>query len=278
MKSPGTLANSGISDDPTLEDGSEPGFFEELLSYLQAISNPVRLEIILLIEKHPSSVKEIASHINCSYDNAKKHIERLMKTGIIKKEAGVGFETSKGSLPVWKYSLIPGGMESLIRSLNLFSNLNLKIISEKSEKCLLMCSKKLNSCYEKFPYLAVLGGDDDGKSIFLLSDLVKIGRATGDYDYSRISGIVALSGYYRSVTRIGGFHACFVHRGDCWYFSDLKSTNGSFVNHRAVSSGDEVMLSDGDIIDLGRGRYRARLVFHGVCSDVGNADNQGAIS
>ena len=251
-----------IRDDITIEDKAEPGLFEELLSYLQAISNPVRLEIILFIEKNPRSVKEIARHINSNYDNTKKHIDRLMKTGIIKKEAGIGEETSKGSLPVWKYSLIPGGMESLIRSLNSFSNLNLQIISEKTEECMNLCSEKFAETFKSLPSVVVLGGDDDGKRFTLFSGVTKIGRMTGESPSANPPENIALSKSYLSVTRAGSPHAIFREDKNGWYFIDFNSTNGSYINHKAVPPENPVKLLDGDIIDLGKGITRARLVFH----------------
>ena len=43
-----------------------------------------------------------------SYENTKKHLDKLMSIGVIKKEAGLGAPTSKGIHPVWQYSLVPG--------------------------------------------------------------------------------------------------------------------------------------------------------------------------
>lgn len=255
-------AGNICSDDRTLEYEAESGLFEELLGYLQAISNPVRLEIILFIEKRPRSVREIAKHTNTNYDNAKKHIEKLMKTGIIKKEAGIGEETSKGSLPVWKYSVIPGGIESVIRNLNSFSNLDLRIISDKANEAVCMFCEKYSVKEEEFSYLAVLGGDDDGKIFHLKSLETRIGRASVSVDYEENSGFIGLCRTYLSVTRIDGPHAAIKREGTECFFVDLGSTNGSYINHRAVLKGESVLLSDGDKIDLGKGSTRARLIFY----------------
>ena len=67
-----------------------------------------------------------------SYENTKKHLDKLMSIGVIKKEAGLGAPTSKGIHPVWQYSLVPGGLESIIRNLGLFSNTRVQIIGGKS--------------------------------------------------------------------------------------------------------------------------------------------------
>jgi DNA-binding transcriptional ArsR family regulator len=247
--------------DATFEEQAEPGLLEELLEYLQAISNPVRLEIIKFIEKGPKSVREIANHIDSNYDNTKKHIDKLLKAGIIRKEPGIGKETSRGALPVWKYSIMYGGIESIIRNLNSFSNLDLKIISDRALEAINIINENLSGS-SKEPYLQVLGGDDDKKAFSLVSSVTKIGRTTGKVETEEDSGNVVLAGSYISVTRITGIHAEIQKKGDQCIFSDYGSTNGSYINYKPVIKGEPIILSDGDIIDLGRGQTRARLIFH----------------
>ncbi|ADN36083.1 transcriptional regulator, ArsR family [Methanolacinia petrolearia DSM 11571] len=250
------------SGDVTLEDHAEPGLLEELLEYLQAISNPVRLEIITFIERGPKSVREIANHINSNYDNTKKHIDRLLNAGIIRKEPGIGKETSRGALPVWKYSLMYGGIESIIRNLNSFSNLDLKIISDKAMEAIEILNENLSGSAGNEPYLQILGGDDDKKVFPVISPVTKIGRTTGNRIFEEDKCSVILSGSYLSVTRISGVHAEIQRHGTQYIFSDPGSTNGSYINYKPVIKGESIILSDGDIIDLGRGQTRARLIFH----------------
>ena len=256
-----TPSNEMKSGDVTLEDHAEPGLLEELLEYLQAISNPVRLEIITFIERGPKSVREIANHINSNYDNTKKHIDKLLNAGIIKKEPGIGKETSRGALPVWKYSLMYGGIESIIRTLNSFSNLDLKIVSDKAMEAIEILNENLSGPAGKETYLQVLGGDDDKKIFPVTSPVTKIGRMTGKY-FKEDNCSVILSGSYLSVTRISGIHAEIQKSGTQYIFSDPGSTNGSYINYKPVIKGESIILSDGDIIDLGRGQTRARLIFH----------------
>lgn len=250
------------SGDVTIEDHAESGLLEELLEYLQAISNPARLEIITFIERGPKSVREIAAHINSNYDNTKKHIDRLLNAGIIRKEPGIGKETSRGALPVWKYSLMHGGIESIIRNLNSFSNLDLRIISDKALEVINVLNENLPGTNHKEPYLQVLGGEDDKKIFSLASPVTKIGRTTGNPRMDPDAETLVLSGSYISVTRISGIHAEVYKNGSQCIFCDPGSTNGSYINHRPVARGDKITLSDGDIIDLGRGHTRARLIFH----------------
>ena len=97
--------------------------------------------------------------------------------GIIKKEAGLGAPTSKGIHPVWEYSIVPGGLEAIIRNLGLFSNTRVQIvgseISRRLEEVKNTLSKELLG---NTPSAIVLGGPDDGKVFMLKQNLVRIGR------------------------------------------------------------------------------------------------------
>ncbi len=64
-------------------------------------------------------------------ENTKKHLDKLLSVGIIKKEAGLGAPTSKGIHPVWEYSIVPGGLEAIIRNLGLFSNTRVQIVGSE---------------------------------------------------------------------------------------------------------------------------------------------------
>jgi pSer/pThr/pTyr-binding forkhead associated (FHA) protein len=159
--------------------------------------------------------------------------------------------------------VIPGGIESVIRNLNSFSNLDLRIINDKANEAICMFGESYLVKDEKFSYIVVLGGDDDGKLFHLRSVETKIGRASSSIEYEENSGLIGLSQTYLSVTRVDGCsHAVFKKKGTECYFVDLGSTNGSYINHRAVLKGESVLLSDGDTIDLGKGSTRARLIFY----------------
>ena len=89
-----------MSDKQTVSVSTDPAFLKELSEYLEVLSNPVRLKILKVIEKEPREISEIASRIDTSYANTKKHIDQLVLIGLVKKEAGFGRETVKGIHPV----------------------------------------------------------------------------------------------------------------------------------------------------------------------------------
>ena len=250
----------------TIAISSDPDFYEDLSDYLNVLSNPTRLRILKLIEHHPKEVREIAKEIDTSYENTKKHLDKLLNTGVIKKEAGMGRQTSKGSLPVWKYSLIPGGMEGIIRNLSIFSNIDIRLGEDelnsklKSVRSLLESENKGN-----IPVVIILGGDDDGKVWPLKEKEIRIGRedtSAPEILKTAKEDSVILSSGYEAVTRVTKPHGKFIQRGNNWFYEDCKSTGGSYINNKKVQPGGENQLKNGDMLDLARGAKGARMIFN----------------
>ncbi|WOF17271.1 FHA domain-containing protein [Methanoplanus sp. FWC-SCC4] len=255
--------NEDISEN-TIAISSDPDFYEDLSEYLNVLSNSTRLRILKLIEHHPKEVREIAREIDTSYENTKKHLDKLLKTGIVKKEAGMGRQTSKGSLPVWKYSMISGGMESIIRNLSIFSNIDVRIGEEELRSKIDEVNGLLASEYgSDIPVIVILGGDEDGKAYPLKKDEVRIGREDlSSPEYAASEYAIVLSAGYEAVTRVSKPHGRFVLRNGQWYYEDCKSTGGTFINNRQIPPGKEVPVNNGDMLDLARGAKGARLIFN----------------
>lgn len=56
---------------------------------------------------------------------------------------------------------------------------------------------------------------------------------------------------------VSGSHAEITFDNGAWWLQDLNSTNGTFVNNQRARS--RVRLTDGDIVQFGRVRFRAHL-------------------
>lgn len=236
---------------------------QELSEYLDVLSSSTRLKILKVIERTPKDVRQISSEIETSYENTKKHLDKLLSIGVVRKEAGLSRPTAKGIHPVWKYSLVPGGLEAITRSLGLFSNLKLTLTDA-------VLAKKLAGVRETFsgeffgrrPVLFLLGGADDGKVFPIGHDAIAIGRADpsapGRSDPERE---VVLGEDYAAVTRISKPHARLTRRGDVWLIEDCGSTGGTFVNGTPLDRGTRRELHDGDLIELAKGAPGATLVF-----------------
>jgi DNA-binding transcriptional ArsR family regulator len=267
----------------------DPEYYEDLSDYLNVLSNPVRLRILKIIEHNPKEAREIAAEIGTSYVNTKKHLEKMLNAGIITKEAGFGRVTSRGSLPVWKYTTRPGGIEEIIRNLGFFSNLDVHIegseLAEQVEEARRMVSREYAG---ETPVLFVLGGPADGKTFPLSEEVTRLGREEKrlgplpvENDLSAVQyalpglltgdAAIVVSREFDLVTRISRPHAEIHRRGDGWYLTDRGSTGGTYLNENPCDANREVRLMAGDIIDLARGPRGTRFLFT-VAEEQGAAD------
>jgi len=247
---------------PTIIVHEDADSLEELSEYLDVLSSSARLRILKFIEKKPRDARAISNEIETSYENTKKHLDKLLSIGVIKKEAGLGAPTSKGIHPVWEYSIVHGGLEVIIRNLGLFSNTQVQIvgteISHRLDKVKNALSKEVLG---NIPTAMVLGGPDDGKAFLLKQNQIRIGRI----DPEKRTGIkydddIVLSEGYTAVTRISKPHGRFTHEKDEWYIEDCGSTGGTKVNHNRLEKNTKIMVHDGDLIELAKGISGVKLL------------------
>jgi len=234
---------------------------QELSEYLDVLSSSTRLKILKAIERKPRDVRQISAAIETSYENTKKHLDKLMGIGVVRKEVGLSRPTAKGVHPVWKYSLVPGGLEAITRSLGLFANLNLTLTNA-------VLAEKLAGVRETFsgefsgqnPVFILLGGSDDGRVFPIGGERVALGRADPAAP-SRPGQEIVLGEEYAAVTRISRPHARLTRRQGAWLIEDCGSTGGTFVNGSEVERGTRRELRDGDLVELAKGAPGATLVF-----------------
>jgi len=247
---------------PTIIIHEDADSLEELSEYLDVLSSSARLRILKFIEKKPKDARAISNEIETSYENTKKHLDKLLSIGVIKKEAGLGAPTSKGIHPVWEYSIVPGGLEAIIRNLGLFSNTQVQIvgpeISHRLDKVKNTLSKEVLG---NIPTAMVLGGPDDGKIFMLKQDMIRIGRIDPE-KRAMISGDddIILSESYTAVTRISKPHGRFIHEHNNWYIEDCGSTGGTRINHNRLEKNTKIMIHDGDLIELAKGISGVKLL------------------
>jgi hypothetical protein len=256
-----TVMNSADKS-PTIIIHEDADSLEELSEYLDVLSSSARLRILKFIEKKPKDARAISNEIETSYENTKKHLDKLLSIGVIKKEAGLGAPTSKGIHPVWEYSIVHGGLEAIIRNLGLFSNTQVQIvgteISHRLDKVKNTLSKEILG---NIPTAMVLGGPDDRKVFLLKKDQIRIGRI----DPEKRTGInhdddIILSEGYTAVTRISKPHGRFIHEHDTWYIEDSGSTGGTRINHNRIEKNTKIMIHDGDLIELAKGISGVKLL------------------
>ena len=235
---------------------------DELSDYLDVLSSSARLRILKSLAHGPRDARTISHEIETSYENTKKHLDRLLLIGLIKKEAGLSATTSKGTQPVWQYSIVRGGLEAIIRNLGVFSNTQVQIVDGEISRRLKSVKKTLSKeVLGGVSAAIVMGGADDGKIFFLKDEIVLIGRI----DRQNPTGAntekdVILSGSYTAVTRISNPHGRFIHELDRWYIEDSGSAGGTRLNNQKLERQDRTPVNDGDIIELGKGVTGVKLL------------------
>jgi predicted transcriptional regulator len=90
---------------------------EQLADYFAVLSNLTRLRILKYIKTKPKDIRSISNEIRTSHENTKKHMDKLLKMGVVIRNIGVGKQTSKGTRPVWKYSIISGRFDQIINDM-----------------------------------------------------------------------------------------------------------------------------------------------------------------
>lgn len=251
-----------MAEKKTVCVSSDPDFLQELSEYLEVLSNPVRLKILKVIEKEPKEITEIASRIDTSYANTKKHIDQLVRIGLVKKEAGFGRETVKGIHPVWKFSLAEGSLEMLIKNLGIFSRVNIPIgFGEIQEKLNSVRAAVIKESGANFPALHLMSGNLAGQTFLLKKDHIAIGRIDPDTQARTSESDIVLPDKYAMVTRITKPHAVISRSETGWQIEDRGSSGGTYVNMEVIAPMHKTGMKTGDIIDLAMGESAARFLF-----------------
>jgi DNA-binding transcriptional ArsR family regulator len=251
-----------VTEKKTLSISSDPVFLEELSEYLEVLANPLRLQILKFIEREPKEITAIAEHIGMSYQNTKKHLDRLVSTGLVKRAAGFGRETDRGVAPVWKYSLAEGALENLAATLGVFSSIATPMgYNDIRERIRAVRSDLPESGSAGGSVLYLIGGPEDGRAFILKNDRIAVGREDPNHPPAGTAGMVVLPDEYRAVTRVTKPHAFLIQTADCWQIEDNGSTGGTFINSRRLDPMKGTPLASGDVIDLSIGQNAARLLF-----------------
>jgi len=250
-----------MEEQKTIAIASDPVFLEELSEYLEVLSNPQRLQILKFIEREPKETAAIAEYTGMTYQNAKKHLDRLVGTGLVTRGAGFGRETERGIAPVWKYALAPGALENLAATLGVFSSIASPMGYNDIRDRIRAVREELPAGGRAGPVLFLIGGPADGKTFILDADRVALGREDPDHPPAAARGMVVLPDGYRAVTRVTKPHAYLLETADCWQLEDNGSTGGTFLNSRRLDPLKSTPVKSGDIIDLSLGANSARFLF-----------------
>lgn len=251
-----------MPEQKTISIASDPVFLEELSEYLEVLSNPQRLQILKFIEQEPKETAAIAEFTGMSYQNAKKHLDRLVTTGLVTRAAGFGRETERGIAPVWKYSLALGALENLAMTLGVFSSIATPMgYNDIREHIRAVRSALQESGGAAGPVLYLIGGPAGGRAFILDKDRIAMGREDSEHPTGSSGKTVLVPDEYRAVTRVTKPHAYIIQTVNSWQIEDNGSTGGTFLNARRIDPFRKTPLSSGDVIDLSLGARAARFLF-----------------
>jgi DNA-binding transcriptional ArsR family regulator len=251
-----------MSDDESVSVTSDPAFLAELSEYLEILSSPVRIRILTVIEREPLEIAEIALIIDASCADVRKHIETLAGIGLVKKEAGSRIEPAKGAVPFWKFSLVEGGLEMVIRNTCVFSGISVPAghddLQAKIESIRLSI---LHHTGSSKPALHLVRNGIPVRTCLLIRDYLLLGRVDPEFPSPAKEGDIVLPGEFAAVTRITRPHGVIIRSGNAWYLEDRGSSGGTYINGERIASMQKARIRDGDIIDLSTGPLSARFLF-----------------
>ncbi len=260
--------NQERTDDRTILSSADPEFITELSEYLDALSSPIRLHILSFIGKKPRTVRQISHEIGTSYENTKKHLQKLLSLGIIRKEIGVSDDPVNQGQPVFYYSLIPDGLNHAAQNLTIFSSVAAHTSPDLSRQASTVQTGLQTIASLSGPALIITNGPMNGKRLELTGGIYRIGRREEGWDGIIPEPAMLLDDEYRSVSRVSKPHAWLKKQSGFWTITEGNSKGGTYVNGKRIGH-EPVVLTDGDRIDLSPGSLGVSFIFHSATKPAG---------
>lgn len=235
---------------------------------IKAISNPIRLKIILLLdEEYRKTVNQEITDEKGIYKLLKKkynyrkagiyqnHLKPMQDAGLIQRKTGIRDDEA-----VITYQIVPGAMELIITTL---SNLSGAVKDALDESSHLTGDN---------PQLKILGGPQDRKIFQIKKNPTLLGREVQIEDNGPEDDII-ITNDYRSVSRVYNYydpdkapHAKLILEEGDWYIEDCgNNLCGTYVNEEKIK---KKKLKDYDIIGLARGKYSVDMLFRKPNKDI----------
>jgi hypothetical protein len=251
----------GPNETIIIKQNNAPDITVELAKYLDVLGSPIRLNILKLLGTTPMDVELVCRglwrkyHISSCRENTKKHIDKLLSIGLVRKKAGI-----RDNRAVINYVLVSGSIETAMRTLSKVMRFDLDF--QVDRKVAGVREKLSEKFSDSFAVIRVLGGVYDGREFLLKENEAKIGRADPDKadKYDTETDIV-LADQYKAVTRVWKPHARLFLEGGQWYIEHCKGRNLTCLWNKELEENKKHELKDGDIINIARGSKGVRLVF-----------------
>lgn len=255
------MAGPKVRDTDVIKQKNIPNMTEELAEYLETLGSPVRLAILKLVQREPMDIEKISHMLWKEYsktstrENTKNHVDKLLNLGLVTRRPGI-----RDNRAVINYVMIPGSIETAMRTLSKFMKFNLNL--ELSDQVARVQEKISEEFSKSFAKMRVLGGVDDGKEFLLKENEVNMGRSdpenTGKFDPKKD---IVLSDEYTAVTRVWKPHARMLLEDGKWFIEHAEGGNGTCLWDKKLIKNKKEPLKDGDIVSLAEGARGVRLVF-----------------
>ncbi len=198
---------------------------EGLSTWLQPLSNPVRLQLLAFL-RQPHYLEEIASHLRMSHQAARKHVNQLKQAGLVRPSA-------RSDTSIVEYTIDTTGL--------------LRFNREMEGLCSLLhddpgaLGRTPSPPRLERPCLTIVRGHPTGAHIPLRNGHpVTIGRDP--------ASAVAITHDPQVDLR----HAELRSDPDGWSVMDLASDHGTWHNWRPLPRGGQRPLQHGDVVGIGR--------------------------
>jgi len=221
-----------------------------------------RLKILKPSSGVQKSIRQISAAIETSYENTKKHLDRLMMIGVVRKEAGLSRPTARGVGRSGSIRSCPAGLrpsQGVSGSCKPAADSHRRGSGREAGQCPRDVSGEFGRLSS--PAVILLGGPEDGKVFPLDHDRIAIGRldpAAGAHGARRLSSARGMQRSPASRGRTPGSPGIATTAGSS---RTAAAPGGTFVNGRLLEEGRRHELHDGDMIDLAKGASGATLVF-----------------
>lgn len=209
--------------------------FAQLAEALKPLSYDKRLALLQFLTE-PHYLEEIASHLGIARQAAKKHVDKLLDIGVIEKQRG-----ERDSGPVTEYLIVPQRLFELTEQFSKLGTLESETEDDGLERTQTLDAPAGGMPKAARPALAVVHGRDQGEIHRL--------DGPGPWTIGRDEENEIVLDYDPFASNR---HAEVRREADGHVLVDRFATNGTYRNWEQLDRGDEVTLTPGDVVGIGK--------------------------
>jgi len=216
--------------------------FEALAKELRPLGNPTRVRLLNLLTV-PRYLEEIASYLKINRYAAKKHMDQLVRTGLVSKTP-----TQREQGLVVEYRVVPQKLFELFDSMRALGTLRpvpgIREAPRVDRTKLSTPAKARPSSDALAPRLVVVYGVD-------LGTVIPLESAKGGASWT-LGRDAACDARLESDPFASARHVRIDRQGGSYTITDLYSTNGTFLEWERLPAGQPRALENGHVVGVGK--------------------------